>query len=129
MSKSLTIIALTLTGLATFKRRDLNLNTGVPVVIKQGETIGVTEAMAESLLDEDNVRRNSDHEEIPYFTVAAEGAPLTYDFVTPLPVPEPVEPGVRTTAHDDSALPKVQVLTNEHVKAQARPARGQRVKP
>lgn len=121
------IIALTLTGLATFKRRDLNLHTGVPVVVKRGDTIGVSEDVAEQLLNPDNITRDADHNEIPFFTVAAEGTKLAYDFVTKPDVVVPEPKGERSTTHDLSILPKTEQLSAEHVADKIRPpVRGQR---
>ncbi len=97
MSNTLKAVLLTLVNLAQFQRRDLADGSGLPVTIKRGETIKVTEAIATQLTSDDNVNLNGDDEPISWFLPAKDGAEVTYDFTV-----APTPPGELSVAHDMS---------------------------
>lgn len=118
-------IALTLAGQASFTRRDLTGADGVPVVIKKGETILVTEQMAEQLSGDDYGTHDNDNEFHPWFKVAAEDAKVTHDFVNVGPaVAENVELS-GTVTHDLESLPKTESVA-EKARISRVPTRAQR---
>ncbi len=115
--KSLCVI-LVLSALDQFQRRDLTQH-GQTVIVKRGEKIKVTQAVADQLLSEDYSNPSNDEEDltpIPWFTVVDgdDSTKVDYDFTGDDKKPEsnPV------TTHNTAALPVAAPL----VPAEAAPA-------
>jgi hypothetical protein len=109
-------VLLTLANIGSFTRADLKDVSGIPVTVAKGETIRVTEDIADQLLGDDymHVSGGEDGDQFEdrrYFHVAAEGTKVAYDFTADqTKAKEAIAAGAVAT-HDLSELPEEVPLT------------------
>lgn len=98
----MTKVLLTLVGAKHFSRRDLKGPDGVTAGIKKGDTIAVTEAVADILTGEDYGTHDSDGDFHPMFKVNYdESAKLAFDFTVEPEAKTAAAPAPREVTHND----------------------------